>query len=212
MAKQSKSSLNIATILTYLLLLASLGTYFIPVVSVHLPALGTKSWSVRDIVKTIPKGTLGAKKETKKSEFTLRYDFSDFVTEVTPRTKEGKTSKMAPELVIGALIPISLALAYLLVLLNFFLAPLARKSALSVGSLLTVVCSGYTVFGVYYLNLAAQRAFASSLAKVEQSPFAIITKNLVQQAQIQPDIGLYALAVLAFLVFLISLYQAKSAR
>ena len=50
------------TVAIYIFLIAALGTYFLPVISVNLPVFGMKSWSVRDVVQVLPKGIKGGEK------------------------------------------------------------------------------------------------------------------------------------------------------
>lgn len=204
---------QLTTVAIYVFLIGALGTYFLPVVSVTLPALGKKSWSVRDVVSVIPmpkggpsKGT--AQKEAGKEQLKLDYDFLDLVKEVSPKNPRTKTaSKTSPEFIAGALVPVSLALAYLLALLSLFLAPLKKGGTFIPVSLLTSACSAYALLGTYFLAQSAKRAFASSIAKVEDSPFGAIAKHFVQQVTIQPERGLYALVVLTVLALGVGFYR-----
>lgn len=211
MAK-GKSSTNlqfVSTIAIYVFLIGALGTYFLPIVSVTLPAFGNKGWSVRDVVTSIPIPKVGLKATSQTEEkLTLDYDFIDLVKEVSPKNPETKaTVKVSPEFIAGALVPVALALAYVLVLLCCFLAPLKKGAIFPSVSLLATACAAYALLGTYYLSQAAQRAFASSIARVEDSPFGIIAKNFVQQVTIQPETGLYALVVLTALVLVTGFYR-----
>ena len=199
---------QIATAAIYVFLMGALGTYFLPIVSVTLPALGKKSWSVRDIVQSIPMPKGAAQKEGQKGKLTPDYDFFDIVKEISPKNPETKaTAKVSPEFIAGALVPVALAFAYLLALLGLFVAPLKKGGAFSSVSVAATACSAYALLGTYYLSQAAQRAFSSSVAKVEDSPFGMIAKNFVQQVTIQPETGLYALVVLTALVLVVGFYR-----
>ena len=213
MATKVKTSSNRGRLLMgaiYVFLIAALGTYFLPIVGVNLPAFGKKSWSVRDVVSAIPKGT--AQKEEKKGDLTPQYDFLDLVKEISPKQPETKTTaKLSPQFILGALVPIALALAYLLSVLGLLVAPLKKGATFFLVSALSAICSVYALLGVFYLGQAAQQAFSDSLAKVEDSPFSIIAKNLVQQVTIQPENGLYALVLLTVIVFGLGVYRKNAA-
>ena len=196
---------QLATIAIYVFLVLVVGTYFLPTVSVNLPAFGKKSWSVRDIVRVIPKGM---QKEEKRKPLTAEYDFMDLVKELAPRRSDTKAPiNVYPEIILGALVPVSLALAYLLSLLNFLISPLKKGFAFLTASALAAVCSCYALLGVYLLGQSAQRAFSNSLAKVEDSPFSVIAKSLLQEVSIQPDTGLFVLVIATTAVLLLSLYR-----
>ncbi len=208
MAKTKSSASNsfkIATGVIYLSLLAALGTYFLPLQSVTLPAIGKKSWSVQDIVKSFPKGAVKGKAGRK---FDVNFDFMDFVKEITPKkAASGTPAKISPEFIFGALIPVALVLAYLFALLSLLLASVRNGSALIGTALISVISAGYVLVGTYYLSSAAQKAFSSSVAKVADSPFGVIAKNFVQEVSIQPETGLYALVGLTVLVLVVGLYR-----
>lgn len=216
MAKTKLSVSNgskITTIVIYLLLMAALGTYFLPLQSVMLPAVGKQSWSVRDIVKTIPKSIPARGQEEKAaSGFKTDFDFMDFVKEISPKNQQtGTASKLSPEFLFGALMPVALVLAYLFVILSLFLAPIKRGSALIGAALISVISSAYVLVGTFYLSSSAQKAFSSSVAKVEDSPFGAIAKRFVQEVSIQPENGLYALVGLTALVLVVGFYRRNQA-
>lgn len=207
MAKGKGNTSRFTSIAAYVFLIAALGTYFLPIVSVTLPALGKKSWSVRDIVKSIPKGT-----SQKESQLTSDYDFLDLVKEIAPKQKGTQTpSQASPQFIAGALVPIALALAYIFVVLSLFLAPLKKGAAFVSVSVLSAVCSTYALIGTYYLGQAAQNAFSSSLAKIEGSPFSEITKKFVQEVAIRPETGLMVLVVLTVAVAALGFYRSTQA-
>ncbi len=211
----ASGSFKTATVIIYLFLIGILGTYFLPLQSVTLPAIGKKSWGLKDIVKSLPKGAAkkGESGEAKESvKISTDFDFMDFVKEVTPKKQgTGATAKISPEFIFGALIPVALVLAYLFSVFSLFLAPIRKGSALIGSSLLAFVCSVYVLIGTYYLSSAAQKAFAGSLEKVESSPFGAIAKNFVQQVTIQPETGLYALVALSALVLVAGFYRRNQA-
>ncbi|MBI4358321.1 MAG: hypothetical protein HY584_03395 [Candidatus Omnitrophica bacterium] len=210
---KAKTGFNRDRLLTaaiYVFLIAALGTYFLPIVGVTLPAFGKKTWSVRDVVSAVPKGA--AEKEEKGKKLTPDYDFLDIVKEISPKEPETKaTSKISPEFILGALVPVALALAYVLSVLGLFVAFLRKGAVFFSVSALSAVCSVYALLGVFYLGQAAQRAFSDSLAKVEDSPFSMIAKNFVQQVTIQPENGLYALVLLTVIVFGLGVYRKNAA-
>lgn len=204
---------KLATVAIYLLLIAALATYFLPLQSVTLPAIGKQSWSVQDIVKSLPKGAgkgQAGKAQSGRS-FDVNFDFMDFVKEITPKQQgTGGPSKVSPEFIFGALIPVALVLAYLFVILSLLLA-LLKGSALIATSLASVICSAYVLVGTYYLSAAAQKAFSSSVAKVADSPFGIIAKNFVQEVSIQPETGLFVLVGVTALTLVTGFYRRNQA-
>ena len=206
----TSNSYQVATIAVYLFLIGALGTYFLPLQSVTLPALGRHSWSVKDIVKSLPKGAgkgQAGKAESGRS-FDTNFDFMDFVKEITPKQKAtGAPSKVSLEFIFGALIPVALVLAYLFVILSLLVVSLRQGSVLIATSLVAVISSAYVLFGTYYLSAAAQKAFSSSLAKVADSPFGAIAKNFVQEVSIQPETGLFVLVGLTALVLATGFYR-----
>ena len=198
-----------ATVGVYIFLLAVLSTYWMPVMSVNLPAFGKKSWSVQDIVRALPKAAPGQKEE-KSSKLSPKYDFFDLLKEISPKGADTKTAvKISPGFILGALVPVALALTYLLAILGLVLAFLKKASPFITTSVVSAACAVYTLLGTYYLSQMAQGAFSSSLAKIEGSPFAAITKNFVKEVTIQPETGLFALVVFTVLVMVIALYRTK---
>ncbi len=204
--KAGGNSNQIAVIATYVFLIGALGTYFLPIISVKLPALGVKSWSVKDVVsvipKLLPKG--GGQKAEQKGKLSVNYDFNDLIKEISPKGEPGKgKAHVSKKIILGGLVPFALALAYLLAALSLILAVLKKCAAFFTASVATAACSVYALLGTYALAQAAQRAFSDSMSKVESSPFGAIAKNFVQQVKVQPETGLYVLAALTVLVVVI---------
>ena len=198
------------TVAIYLFLVAAVGTYFLPFVGVELPVIGKKSWSVRSVVKTIPKGFQSQGKSNLK--MSQKFDFIDFVKELTPPKQEGRgLPKGIVNVVLGVLVPIAAAVAYLALILGLFLAPLKRSGVFLFTSGVAVVCAMYVVLAVFYFNTAMQGAFSDTLLKTKDSPFFFITKNLVQEVSIRPDTGLIALVSLAAIIFLAGLLRMSRA-
>ena len=210
--KTGSGANQIVVIATYVFLLGALGTYFLPVMSVNLPAFGKKSWSVKDIVSVIPKSLPkgGGQQPDKKGKLSIDYDFKDLIKEISPKSEPGKGgAQVSPRIILGTLVPVALALAYLLVIVSLLMALSKNCSAFGASSIAAAACSVYALVGTYLLAQAAQKAFSSSMAKVEASPFGAIAKNFVQQVSVKPEMGLYALAVLTVLVLVLGLSQKK---
>ncbi|MBI1977513.1 MAG: hypothetical protein HYS55_02040 [Candidatus Omnitrophica bacterium] len=202
---------QITTIAIYVFLVGTLVTYALPIMSVTLPALGKKSWSVRDIVSVIPKSLPSGKEEKGAGKLSTDYDFTDLLKEILPKDPQTKApAKVSVELIAGLLVPVALALAYLVTILNLLVAVLKKGSVFIVSSAAAAICACYTLVGTFYLAQVAERAFSSSIAKVEDSPFGSLLKNVVQQVTIQPETGLFVLSLLTIVVFGIGLYR-KSA-
>ena len=199
------------TIVIYVFLLGALSTYFLPFVRVTVPVFGKKNWSVRQMVRTIPKGIRTGEQGEKK--MTADFDFIDFVKEVAPKG-EGTASerKQAANLVLGFLVPVAAVLAYLALVVGLFLALLKKSGAFIFSSGFTTVCASYVVLGILYFDGLARSAFSSALAKAEESPFFFIAERLVQQVSIGPDLGLIWLVALAAMIFLASLLRMSRSK
>lgn len=207
--KSGSKPFGITTVVLYVFLVAAIGTYFLPFVGVGIPVVGEKSWGVRDLVKTLPKGV--QMKGAERKEFTPEFDFVDLIEEVTFRIPEGKvTWNTVKHFLLAALIPVALLLAYLALLIGLFLASLKNTKAFACVAGLATVCAAYVVIGISYLGIAAQKALADSLARVEESPFFLVTKELVQEVSIRPDIGGIALLILAALIFVVALFRSSA--
>lgn len=194
------------TILIYFFLLAAVSTYFLPFIGVSVPALGTKSWSVRDIVKTLPR----AVRFQRQGEHPLstHFDFIDFVREISPKAKEGGLSRAgALNLALAALVPVSAILAYAMLVVGFLAAPMKKSAPFACIIGTAVVSACYCLLGVYYFNGIAQRAFSEALSKVTEGPFAFLTKQLIQQVSIGPSTALFGLTVCSVLIFLVHLFR-----
>ena len=206
----ASNSYKIATAVIYLALLAVLGTVVLPLQSVTLPAIGKKSWSVQDIVKSLSKGVFKgpAGEEKRGAKLDIDFDFMDFVKEISPKKEAtGAPAKVSPEFIFGALIPVALVLAYLFTVLSLLVASVKNGSALIGAALISAISAVYVLVGTYYLSSAARKAFSDSVAKVADSPFGVIAKNFVQEVSIQPETGLYALVGLTVFVLLAALYR-----
>jgi hypothetical protein len=209
--KTASKGFWIWTFFIYVLLAGAVTTYFLPIVRVTVPSLGHKSWSARDITETIPK--VQPPKEGERPKFSHNFDFIDFVKEVAPR---GKTTQEMKDkytiIILGALIPVALALAYLAVVAGLFLAPLKKGGLFLFTCGLTTVCASYVFVGVRIVNTAAQGAFQQAIEKAESNPFFLVTKHFVKEVSIQPDWGLLTFAVVAGLIFMTALLRQKFTR
>lgn len=209
----SSKGTQISTVLIYLLLLGTLATYVLPLQSVTLPAIGKKSWSVQDVIKTIPQSasTKSQKEKTGGLDLKIDFDFMDFVKEIAPKGENKEQVKISPEFIFGALMPIALVLSYVFVILSLLVAASKKGAGLIGFTLGAAISAVYVLVGTFYLSQAAQRAFQSSMAKIEGSPFAAITKNFVQEVSIQPEYGLYTLVALTALTAAVGFYRRNQA-
>jgi len=203
---------GIWTAIIYLFLIGAIGTYFLPIVRVQVPVLGQVSWSVRDIVKTIPKGVRSEEPRSKK--LSAGFDFIDFVKEVVPKSAgaDGKTTpRQVAGIIMAALTPIALLLAYLALLIGLFIAPLKKSGVFVFLSALATACTSYVYLSIYYFDGAAQKAFAQALSNVKDSPFFFVAQHLVQKVSIRPDTGLIVLLLLSAVIFLAVLVRMSRA-
>jgi hypothetical protein len=207
--KKSKSKNKLYTICTgfiYLMLTGALATYFLPFAGIKVPALGEKNWSVRDIVKTIPKIASG--QEARRSEFNASFDFMDFIRELLPRGRDMKVERERLTMfVLGAFIPVSLAIVYLSLLLGLFLAVLKKSGPFLIACGLATSCASYVIAGIYYFNSVAHEAFMAAITNAKSTPFFLITEQFVQEVSVQPAYGCLALALLATLLFVTGLVR-----
>ena len=209
-SKVKSGSYRFWTVVIYVFLLGAVGTYFLPFVGVQVPVLGEKSWSVRDIVKTIPK--IKPSSGEQRTKFSTRFDFMDFVKEIAPRGGDAKAEKKKlTVIVLGALIPIALVLAYTAVVIGLFLAPLKKGRAFILTCVVATVSATYVFVGIHYVNAAAQQAFNQAISQAQGSPFFLVTKHLVQEVSIQPAYGLVTLLVLGTLLFATGLLRMSKA-
>lgn len=196
------------TFVIYVFLVGALSTYFLPFIRVAVPVFGEKSWSVRQMVRTIPKSVRTGQQGESTVEMTADFDFIDFVKEVSPKGGEATGGqKRVAHVVAGILIPIAMLVAYLALVVGLFLVLLKRGGAFIFTSIVATVCAAYVILGVYYFDALARSALASALSKAEESPFFFVTKQLVQGVSVQPDVGLIALVALAAMIFLAALLR-----
>ena len=126
---QGTKFLSITTILIYSLLAGGLASSYLPIVQVKSPLIGTKSWGVQDLIKSLPKSS-GKKK--KDPIIKVDYDFMDVLKKILPKnskTNEPKTASLT--FILGILVPIALALTYFLLIIALLVAPIKRGPFLS---------------------------------------------------------------------------------
>ncbi|MBI4388112.1 MAG: hypothetical protein HY582_03630, partial [Candidatus Omnitrophica bacterium] len=193
---------GIGTISVYILLLVALGTYFTPVLKIEVPLFGVKKWSTHDFVKRIPM-KFSSQKE-KSSDFKVDQDFFETIKKIFPK-KEGVGAaqpQTAPTALVAAvIIPVALALTYLLVLLGLIFVSIGKWSAVFFSSIFSVCTAVCALFASYYLGAAANQAFADAVAKAGENFLGVVTKNFIPKNTIQLDLGLYLLVGFTILSF-----------
>ncbi len=210
--KQSRKGLGIVLLVTYVLMIAALGTYVLPVWRVEMKPLGSKSWSVHDLVKAMPKPALRRDAETDQKPSTRKksFDFGDVLRNVSRPAQPGDEKKISPTFVIGIFIPIALALTYLLVLLGLFLAPVKGGKPFRLIAGFSILASGYVLAATHYLSVQAQNSFAQGIQQAGQGIFALLGPGIAPQLTIRPDVGLFALFGLTVAVFVVNFARKKS--
>jgi hypothetical protein len=202
------NTLQIWTIALYVLLTAGIVSYFLPFISVQVPVVGKKSWSVQDVVKTIPKSV--STKEKKRGTFSKQFDFMDFLKEISPKGEGVQvTQKRVTNAILGALVPIALIVAYFTLIAGLFAVRFNKPGLLAFVSGVASGCAGYVVVAILYFNLEAQQAFNAAMSKAQDSPFFMVTKNFVSEVSIQPEYGAYVLLGFAILALIGVQLQAK---
>lgn len=205
--KQEKKGFSFALVVTYVLLIAALATYVMPIWRVEMKPLGAKSWSVHELVKAIPRPVL--KKETAPAG-KQGFDFHDVLKNLSKPSVAGEPKKLTSTFVIGIFVPIMLALTYLLVLLGFVLAPVKAGKPFNLVSGLMVLASGYVLAATYYLSVLAQKSFAEGLKQAGEGIFAVLGTAIAPQLSIRPDVGLLTLFALTVVIFVVNFTRKKA--
>lgn len=188
---QGKGGIGFSTILIYVMLFTGLATVYMPMMQVQSPALGTKSWRVMDLVKALPKGG-GEKKDP---IIKVDYDFMDVLKKILPKnSKTDKPQKVSLTFILGILVPVALALTYALLILSLILAPVKKGPFFPWVSGMSFLTAAYSLAGIFYLGLSAEKAFTDAVDKASQGLLGIITKNLVPEISLTPATGCYVLA------------------
>jgi len=202
--KSNQPQFAVTMIFIYILLFAAVSTYVLPVLRVTLPPVGSKSWSVRDVAWSIPKSFAP---RDQKEGFKFDYDFVDFMQKIMPEDTQNPSVLKALPFFLGILVPITLVLAYLFILLSFFLAPLTKGGPLFTTSLLAVINSIYALAGTYYLGDIAQAAYHDAVQKAGSGILGTLAQTFVSEISVKPDTGLFVLCGAAVLVFVTNLYR-----
>lgn len=188
-----------------LVLLASLATIWIPFISLQLPAIGEISWSVQDLVKMIPKDIFKA--SSNRRENVPEIDFMGLLRRLTVGSKAPqKPLPLSVEFIAGVLIPVALAIAYLMVILGLIGLALGRKGFLTLTSAIAACASLYVIFGIQVLSWAAQKRMDQALSRLQAHPFSFVTKYFVEKTAVSPDQGIFLLAGLATTAFLVAFF------
>lgn len=207
--KTKQQTLKTTTVTIYILLFLGLGTYFMPLLQVKLAPLGTKSWSLQQILEPLPQKIFGG---GKKKSFKVDYDFTDLLEKVLPRDKKSnELTRLSPTFILGALIPVALIVTYLSLIGGLFLAAFGRGSPLVYTSLIGLIGAAYSMFGVYYLGQAAVKGFDAAVERAGEGVLGFVTRNFVQEAAIQPDAGLFVLLVATLAIFAVGIYRNNNA-
>lgn len=210
--QQGKKGIGFALLVTYVLMIGALATYAMPVWRVEMRPLGGKSWSVHDLIKAIPKPVMKKSTESTSARTSSQkgFDFNDVLKKLSKPTPSGEHQKLSSTFVIGILIPIFLALTYLLVLLGLFTAPVKSGKPFGMIAGLSVLTSAYVLAATYYLSALAESSFAQGLQQAGQGIFAMLGSQMVPQLVIRPDVGLFVLFGLTVLIFVVNLTRKKA--
>ena len=184
----------------YLFLFGAVATYYFPVVSIHFPALGKKSWSLYQIVRFLPKPVFSSKKDAG-----LDLDFRDALEKIFPQMKQEDWYKKIPlELIFVVLMPVALFLAYLMVFLGFFFTPLKQGLLMHWTSALALLASVYALLAVYVLAHVAHEQFAvAGGVNAGKNPFSILARAFAKEIRVQPESALFALVALTGILFIL---------
>jgi hypothetical protein len=198
MAKRKGKKGKTVIVLVWLFLAGSAATYFMPALRLNVPGIGQISWSAWDLTESAAKAAQAEIKDQKPPQ--KDWDFMDLLKKITPKNPESqKPKKISGPFILGALVPVSLALSYLIVLLMSVMAA-AGKTGGAV-SFAGVISSGYALFGTFYLGQAAQQAFQDSMDKAAGGFLGVVTKNFVKEMTVNPGTALYFLFGFCLLIF-----------
>jgi len=196
-----KSNGFIASPILFILLIAALGTAILPVISVKVPPLGARSWSVMDLAAPILERVVPKEKKKSWIKVDVDKDFFEVLGKILPRdAKSGESQKVSLTFILGALVPVALILCYLFLALSL-LCVLILRGLLKTTTVVALLTSIYGLVGTFYLGQAAQQAFANSVDRGPGGLLGAITRSFVPEITIVPDSGLYALVLLSALVF-----------
>lgn len=193
-------------LIIYMLLIAAIGTYALPMLSIQLPPLGEKTLSVKDVIQSIPKAG-GGGEEKKKGDLKVSRDFLDVLMKLLPKDAETKKPvKLSLTFIVGILVPIALVVAYGTLFLSLLIVPF-KKIFLSILSGAAVLSAAYAVVGTFYLGLVAEAAYANAVDKVSGKTLGGLVKNFIPEITIVPDYGLYALFLVSAFIYTINLFR-----
>lgn len=207
------------TILTGVLLLASLATFFLPLMRAEMKPVFDKRWSAWQVVEPLPKaftkkgsGT-STGTSTTQGTVTRDVDYMDVLQKILPKNETTKEpSKLSPVFINGVLVPVALIVAYLGTLLACLLFFWSRKWFYPFLLALNFSAALYAIFGVTALGVAAKRAFEKAVDAQTSQWFGIVTKYFVSEVVIAPDVALYVMCwttISALAVLLIRNQLAK---
>ena len=194
-------------------LLAALATAWLPLIRIEVPPVGKKSLGIRDLVGSLPKAARSQKSgEGASLKVKMDPDFFDVIEKVLPKKSPagGAPAKVSPTFVLALLVPVSLAAAYLLALIEAALAALKQTGAFKTASLVALASSAYALVGTIYLSRVAQETVNQGIANAGEKLFGIFSKGVMPQITLAPDKGLYALLAASALVFVTGLLAKKA--
>jgi ankyrin repeat protein len=191
----SERQMSLRKIMTWVLLGLGVLSFFLPLVSFNAPIVGNVYWSALNVVS----GMFRAQNVERPS-------FQGIVG-----SKEDSDSTESHPIPLSirqaVLFPIAMILAYLV--LCFLLAAeffsLSTTSRKQVG-ILGTICSLFGLLSIFVLSNGFRQEMSSSFdgAGSGSSPFSGIGQALVQSVRIEPGGGLYLLATVMVLLFLVN--------
>ncbi|MCM8776110.1 MAG: hypothetical protein NC930_07185 [Candidatus Omnitrophica bacterium] len=204
-SKKKSGPYRLSSVLIYIGLMGSFLTYFQPVLTIKMPALEIKSWSVHDIVKTVSRYSFQRKKPEKG-----QIDFFDVVRDLAQSgSKKNDLTKTSAGVLVGLTVPVALVLAYLFILLSFLFVPLRIRFPLVLSSGLAAFLSGYVIMGLKFLSAMAQEKFSTALDGTHARALSALTRYFAQEVSVQPEKGIFLIVSLTSAIFLVSLFRPK---
>ncbi len=206
MGKRKANKSKTTIVLVWLFLAGGAATYFMPALRVNVPGIGQMSWSAWDLTDTAVKAAQAKMKDQKPAQ--SQWDFMDLLKKISPKNPQSdQPKKISATFVLGALVPVSLILSYLLFLF-MILAALAGKTG-DTACGISVLSSGYALLGTFYLGQAAQQAFQDSLDRAAGGFLGVVTKNFVKEMTVNPGSALYFLFACSLILFAVQRFAKR---
>jgi len=181
---------QIAGWLLVVFIFVGLATYMMPFMRVQIGGVGLLRYSFSDLVGFLPKPDIGTS-QSSKPKIHFKEALEKLVKKVNPPSKQGGGFPFSGPFILGLLIPVALAWAYVLLLVTLILEFADKKKRHLKYLLLSALCAFYAMAGSVYLSYVARKAVSDSGGKF----FSLITKAFSQSIDVASDYGVHVLLI-----------------